>query len=91
MVKKQQCPFLDDAGVDANSAENGIEICLNCPRFPKPCIYEVTTQSQRKRHIRRARVKVLCDEGKPNRVIADLLGVSRQIIENDVRVNKEKE
>lgn len=88
-MKKELCPFLDDAGVDVNSAENGIEICLNCPL--KKCVYEVTTRSHRKIRIRRAQVKVLCDEGKSNRVIAELLGVSVATIWNDVRVNRECE
>jgi len=88
-VKKGQCPFLNDAGVDVNSPENGIEICLHCPR--KLCVYEITTATKRKRYIRRAQVKVLCDEGKSQRKIAKLLGVSEWTVGNDVRVNKEKQ
>lgn len=88
-MNKQECPFLSDAGVDVASPENGIEICLNCPRYPKPCIYEVTTRTKRKIQIRRAKVKALCDEGKSNAEIARLLKVSEATIYNDVRVKRE--
>lgn len=86
-MKKQLCPLLDEAGVANDNANDGIEICTNCPY--ERCVYEVTTPSERKRAIRRAQVKVLCKEGKSQRRIAKLLGVCLWTVENDVKVNRE--
>lgn len=88
-MNKQECPFLSDAGIDADSADNGIEICLNCT-LPK-CVYEVTTRSKRKREIRRAQVKVLSSGGKTVAEIVKLLEVSQATVYNDLRANKENE
>ena len=85
-MNKQECPFLSDAGVEADSSTNGIEICLNCPY--ERCVYEVTTRSHRRIQIRRARVKALCAERKTVVAIAELLGVSKWTVENDIRANK---
>lgn len=87
-MKKQECPFLSDAGVDVASPDNGIEICLNCPY--ERCVYEVTTQTYRRMQIRRAQVKVLRDEGKTGVEMAKILKVSEVTIWGDIKAIKEE-
>lgn len=89
MKKQKVCPLLDEAGIDIDNRDNGIEICLNCTL--KKCVYEVTTRSRRKMEIRRAQVRVLSMEGKSNVEIARLLKVSEATISLDKKAIRENE
>ena len=86
-MNKQKCPLLAKAGIDIANRDDGIEICMNCP-LPR-CVYEVTKRTYREIQIRRAKVKVLCMEGKSQAEIARLLNVSDWTIHNDKKANKE--
>lgn len=87
------CPFIK--GKPENDTEEDRKICLNCPLYPLPCVYEFEPRRdkpniKRAKAERNAEIRNLSAEGKTTIQIAELFNLSRRTIQGITQKNAKK-
>ncbi len=87
------CPFIK--GKPEHDTEEDKEICLNCPRWPLPCVYEFEARRdkpniKRAKAERNAEIRNLSTEGKTTIELAELFGLSERTIQGITQKNAKK-